>query len=302
MKKINLEKTQIMKRFLSLGIFLMGIVMLTVVSCSDEEHNYYSFTQEEQRIEHLVLFKLKPNITAQEKQEVINRFMALKNSLKNGKPYVNVEYGVQNSLEDVKGDYDLGFRVTFSSIADRDYYVGKPFLTAPGTFDPMHDDFKNFVGPYLDSDPANPNKGVLVFDYKSNEKGSGSNPNTGYRLDHWVLFKFKPGITESQKQEVVNRFLALKNSKKNGNPYITLLEYGSQNSKESVKGNYDVGFRVSFASEADRDYYVGKPFLTVPGTFDPMHDDFKNFVGAYLDLDSTNVNKGVLVFDYQVIR
>jgi hypothetical protein len=299
MKKNYLVKIETAMRLLGLGILLLW--MMTFVSCHDDD-NYDQSFQEQQRIEHLVLFKFRNNITSQEKQEVVNRFMALKNSLKDGKPYITIEYGSQNSQESVKGDYDIGFRVTFASIADRDYYVGKPFLNAPGTFDQMHDDFKNFVDPYLDSDPGNPNKGVLVFDFKSNENGNGSNPGMGYRLDHWVLFKFKQGITEPEKQEVINRFLALKNSKKNGVPYITLLEYGFQNSKESVKGDYDVGFRVSFVSEADRNYYVGKPFLNAPGTFDQMHDDFKSFVSPYLASDPNNPNKGVLVFDYEVIR
>lgn len=281
-------------------MLFLTYMITALISCDNDDKTHTS--EENQRIEHLVLFKFRSNITPEEKQEVINRFMALKNSLKNGKPYLNVEYGLPNSMEEVKGNYDIGFRVTFSSVEDRDYYVGKPFLNTPGTFDPMHDNFKNFVGPYLASNPNNPNEGVLVFDFKSNEKGSGSNPSTGYRLDHWVLFKFKPGTKDSDKQEVINRFLALKNSVKNGNPYITFIEHGNQNSKESVKGNYDVGFRVSFSSEADRNYYVGKPFLTAPGTFDPMHDDFKNFVGGYLDLDPNDPNKGVLVFDYQVVR
>jgi len=161
MKKNYLKKMRSFIKTLSLGILLI-CVLATFTSCDDDADDH----PEEQRIEHLVLFKFRPDITVQQKQEVISRFMALKNSLKNGKPYLNVEYGFQNSMESVKGDYDIGFRVTFSSIEDRDYYVGKPFLTAPGTYDPMHDDFKNFVGPYLDSDPANPNKGVLVFDYE----------------------------------------------------------------------------------------------------------------------------------------
>lgn len=164
----------------------------------------------------------------------------------------------------------------------------------------MHDDFKNFVGSYLASDPGNPNKGILVFDYQSNEKGSGHNPSSGYRLDHWVLFKFRTDVTESEKKEIITRFLALKDSKKNGASYITLLEYGYQNSRESAKGDYDIGFRVSFNSQADRDYYVGKPFLTAPGDYDPLHDDFKNFVDPYLASDPGNPHKGVLVFDYVV--
>ena len=284
LKKIS--QTSIKK----LGIIVSCMLILTYISCDNrkEEDNY----EKPQRIEHLVLFKFKPDITPTEKQEVINRFMALKNSLKNGKRYHNVEYGFQNSKEGLTQGLEIGFRVTFSSEEDRDYYVGKPSLTLAGTYDQDHDDFKNFVGPYLD-----PNQGVLVFDYNSNEKGNGSVPDTGYRLDHWVLFKFKKNINAAEKQEVINRFLVLRNSKKNGMPYISFLEYGFQNSKENLDRGYEVGFRISFTSEADRDYYVGKPFLTTPNTFDPQHNDFKNFVGPYLDS-----NNGAFVFDYQVIR
>ena len=151
----------------ALGIFLMCILNIVALYCNAlYSDNDYSHKQ--QKIEHVVLFKFRPNITAGEKQEIINRFLALKNSRKNGAPYIALlEYGYQNSKEKIKGNYDIGFRVSFTSEADRDYYVGKPFLMAPGTYDPMHEDFKNFVGSYLDSDPENPNKGILVFDYKA---------------------------------------------------------------------------------------------------------------------------------------
>ncbi len=166
---------------LSLGIFLL----LTLNANSNEQNHFY----EEQTIVHLVLFKFRSNITLLEKKEVINQFMALKSSLKYGKPYLTIEYGFQNSKENIKGDYDIGFTVTFASVEDRDYYVGKPFLSEPRTFDQMHDDFKNFVDPYLAAASDNPNKDVLVFDFKSNEKESMNHPRAVYRLDHWLLFK-----------------------------------------------------------------------------------------------------------------
>lgn len=273
---------------LRIMIFFMSI--LACISCDNkrEEHD----SQKNMRIEHLVLFKFRPNITQAEKQEIINRFMALKNSLKNGKRYHNIEFGFQNSKEGLSQGLEIGFRVTFSSEEDRDYYVGKPFLSLPGTYDQDHDAFKSFVGPYLD-----PNQGVLVFDYNSNIKGNESIADAGYRLDHWVLFKFKKNSTSLEKQEVINRFLALKKSKKNGIPYISFLEYGFQNSKENLDRGYEVGFRISFTSEAERDYYVGKPFFSLPGTYDKNHDAFKKFVRSYLD-----PNNGAFVFDYQVIR
>ncbi|HFK5508551.1 Dabb family protein [Elizabethkingia anophelis] len=277
-----------------ISLFVTGIcflLMLNVFSCRENTSDDYL---QENRIEHLVLFKFKPTVTSQEKQEIINRFMALNNSLKDGKRYVKIEYGFQNSRVEAKGNYDVGFRVVFNSLADRDYYVGKiDGLPTPDNYDKMHDAFKNFVGPYLDVDDPVTN-GVLVFDYTSNEKGSGSIPDQGYRLDHWTLFKLKPNISEAQRQEVINGFLALKNSTKNGAAYINLIEYGYPNSKEGADRGFEIGFRVSFSSQADRDYYEGKPFLTQPGTFDPNHDKYRDFVSPFLDK--------VLVYDYEVKR
>lgn len=50
-----------------------------------------------------------------------------------------------------------GYIVTFSSVADRDYFVGRPFHYP---YDPHHDAFKQFVGPLLDKED-----GVIVFDF-----------------------------------------------------------------------------------------------------------------------------------------
>ncbi|WP_159295213.1 Dabb family protein [Tenacibaculum maritimum] len=116
------------------------------------------------------------------------------------------------------------------------------------------------------------------------------------KIRHIVLFKFKESITTSERNEVIKRFTDLRNTTKNGKKYIHSIEYGNQNSKEGVDKDYEIAFLVTFNSLADRDYYVGKPFLTAPGTFDPQHDAFKNFVGPFLDLE--NANGGVLVFDY----
>ncbi|CAA7386018.1 Dabb family protein [Chryseobacterium fistulae] len=299
MRKISITK-RIIQSF-TLGLCLIALV--SAISCNNNEDEMQPMpvNQVSERIEHLVLFKFKPSVTMQQRQEVVNRFMALGNSLKDGKPYLKVEYGIQNSKVAAKGNYDVGFRVVFNSIADRDYYVGKiDGQPTPAAFDPMHDAFKNFVGPLLDvDDPAT--GGVLVFDFKSNETGNGSIPETGYRLDHWTLFRFKPNVTQSQKQEVIDGFLALKNSKKDGSPYIKFIEYGYQNSKEGADRGYEVGFRISFASEADRDYFEGKPFQTAPGTFDPMHDAYRTFAEKFLDIDP-DLSKGVMVYDYEVKR
>ena len=301
MKKSNLNNLT-EKAIKSFAFGLSFIILVSSMSCHNDDMQFNTLqSQETERIEHLVLFKFKSSVTVQQKQDVVDRFMALNNSLKDGKPYVKIEYGIQNSKVAAKGNYDVGFRVTFKSLEDRDYYVGKiDGQLTPTTFDQMHDDFKNFVGPLLDLNDPNTD-GVLVFDFKSNEKGNGSIPETGYRLDHWTLLKFKPNVTEAQKQAVIDGFLALKDSQKNGTPYIKLIEFGYQNSKEGAGRGYEIGFRVSFTSEADRDYYEGKPFQTAPGTFDPMHDVYRAFAEQFLDIDP-DISKGVMVYDYEVKR
>lgn len=282
------------KNNVSRSLWAGFIIILSIcfIAC-DERKDNSEFTQDS-RVEHLVLFKFKPTITSEEKQEVVNRFMALSNSLKDGKTYVKIEYGFQNSMVVAKGNYDVGFRVTFKSLTDRDYYVGRiEGQPVPAEYDKMHDAFKSFVGPYLDVDDPQ-TKGVLVFDYTSNEKGNGSIPDNGYRLDHWTLFKFKTGVSLAQKKEIITGFLDLKNSNRNGKPYISFIEYGQQNSKEGAERGFELGLRVSFTSEEDRNYYEGKPFLTQPGTYDPNHDKYRDFVTPFLDK--------VLVYDYEVKR
>ncbi|WP_322545189.1 Dabb family protein [Elizabethkingia miricola] len=250
--------------------------------------------KQESRIEHLVLFRFKNTITLQEKEDIINRFMALKNSLKDGKHYMKIEYGFQKSRGVKKGNYDVGFRVTFNSMEDRDYYVGKiEGQPVPVRYDHMHDAFKNFVSPYLDIDDLE-TKGILVFDYVSNEKGDRSVPDNGYRLHQWTLFKLKAGVSQTQKQEIINFFLALKNNIKNKMSYIEHIEYGEQNSKEGLNRGFELIFRVSFNSKIDRDYYNSHSFLSQIGILDPNYIKYKDCIFPFLD--------EVLVYDYEVKR
>ncbi|MCV6631286.1 MAG: Dabb family protein [Flavobacteriaceae bacterium] len=116
-------------------------------------------------------------------------------------------------------------------------------------------------------------------------------------IRHIVLFKYKESVTKAQKDEVISKFMALKQSKKDGETYIRDIEYGYQNSKEGVSRGYEIAFLVSFNSIADRDYYVGQPFITEAGKFDAQHDAFKAFVGPLLATEN-----GVLVYDYDAIK
>jgi hypothetical protein len=112
-------------------------------------------------VKHTVFFRFKPNTTEDVQREVMKRFLALKDLCVNpstGQPYIlSLVAGTANSPEGLDQNKTQGYIVTFSSVSDRNYYVGQPFYTP---FDPHHDAFKKFVGPYVDAGP-----GVFVFDF-----------------------------------------------------------------------------------------------------------------------------------------
>ncbi|RFT83794.1 Dabb family protein [Serratia marcescens] len=116
-------------------------------------------------------------------------------------------------------------------------------------------------------------------------------------LKHIVLFKYKKTITQAQRDAVTSRFLSLKRSMRPGAdaPYILSIVEGVQNSGEGVDGGFEQGFIVTFKSEGDRNYYVGKPLVDTEGDYDEAHDAFKQFVAPLLSDDN-----GVLVFDFSL--
>lgn len=113
-------------------------------------------------------------------------------------------------------------------------------------------------------------------------------------VKHIVLFKFGNDVTEAQREEVADRFLAMqKTATRNGEPYIESIVVGEQNSGEGVAHGFEQGYVVTFASEGDRNYYVGAPIVGDPQHYDAVHQKFKEFVGPLLAKDN-----GVLVFDF----
>nr|WP_246314766.1 Dabb family protein [Kineococcus aurantiacus] len=109
---------------------------------------------------------------------------------------------------------------------------------------------------------------------------------------HVVLFRYRPEVDADQREEVLRRFRALADSPRDGAPYIVSIEAGPQTSGEGVDGGFDHGIVVTFASEGDRNHYVGTPVVEDPAFSDPEHARFKEFVGPLL--------ADVLVFDVAV--
>ncbi|AGE16442.1 Dabb family protein [Serratia marcescens] len=142
-----------------------------------------------------------------------------------------------------------------------------------------------------------------MFDKLSQQRqsvGSGVFTAGDYKpglLKHVVLFKYKKTVTQAQRDAVTSRFLSLKRSMRPGAdaPYILSIVEGVQNSGEGVDGGFEQGFIVTFKSEGDRNYYVGKPLVDTEGDYDEAHDAFKQFVAPLLSDDN-----GVLVFDFSL--
>lgn len=111
-------------------------------------------------IKHIVLFRYQPQVSDSEQKLVLNRFLALKQSTRAGKPYImDIIAGQQISGEAADGGFQQAFIVTFQSQGDRNFYVGEPIVTDSRYYDAQHAEFKQFVYPYLAND------GVLVFDF-----------------------------------------------------------------------------------------------------------------------------------------
>lgn len=111
-------------------------------------------------VRHMVMFQFKPSATQAQRAEVTQRFMALAQLSRrpDGTPVITaLEAGPQDSGENADLGLDYGYLVSFKSAGDRNYYVGRPIVQKEGHFDPAHDAFKTFAGPYLQK--------VVVFDF-----------------------------------------------------------------------------------------------------------------------------------------
>ncbi|MCU1407467.1 MAG: hypothetical protein JWQ43_3770 [Glaciihabitans sp.] len=119
-------------------------------------------------------------------------------------------------------------------------------------------------------------------------------------IHHIVLFRFAGSTTEGQRHEVERRFreLAFTPHPDGTGPYIRSITAGAQSSGEGAAHGFELGFVVRFASEGDRNFYVGAPLVEDATLFDHRHAAFKEFVGPLLEADGN----GVLVFDFADTR
>jgi len=95
-------------------------------------------------LRHVVLFKFKDGTASTDIKKVEDAFRALPSKIKEIK---SLEWGTNNSPENINQGFTHCFFVTFSSEEDRAVYLPHP----------AHKEFGKILGPYLDK--------VLVLDY-----------------------------------------------------------------------------------------------------------------------------------------
>ncbi|OIN57830.1 Dabb family protein [Arsenicibacter rosenii] len=91
---------------------------------------------EKKELQHVVLFKFKPEATPAKVQEIVDAFNALPGKISEIKKY---QWGTNNSPEKHDKGLTHAFILTFDSDKDRDTYLVHP----------AHKDFGKIVGPWL---------------------------------------------------------------------------------------------------------------------------------------------------------
>ncbi len=122
-----------MKKFLPL--LLIFIAMTSFVNAQNATGKL---------LRHTVLFKFKDGTAAADIKKVEDAFRALPSKIKEIK---SLEWGTNNSPENLNQGFTHCFFLTFSSEADRAAYLPHP----------AHKEFGKILGPYLDK--------VLVIDF-----------------------------------------------------------------------------------------------------------------------------------------
>lgn len=111
---------------------------------------------------------------------------------------------------------------------------------------------------------------------------------------HMVMFRFTQQATPAERNEVTKRFVALArlSHRPDGSSVVLSIETGPQISGENADMGLEQAYLLTFRSEGDRNFYVGRPAVSDPHYFDPAHEAFKAFAAPYL--------QNVVVFDYPV--
>ena len=122
----------------------MKKIIAIIVTCFIAAIVISATGKETKMLRHVVLFKFKDNATPDQVKKVENAFLALPSAIKEIK---DIEWGINNSPENLNQGLTHCFFLSFNSEKDRDAYLPHP----------AHKAFGAILTPYLDK--------VVVVDY-----------------------------------------------------------------------------------------------------------------------------------------
>ncbi len=123
-----------------------------------------------------------------------------------------------------------------------------------------------------------------------------SSPTASANIFHVIAFRYKAEVTPAQRTDFARRIVALKNSaKRDGRPYIVSVKGGRAISREGYDQRFQQMYVMEFKSTADRDYFVGQPYLPA---MDPAHREVVDRLLPSIESDDAGKLTGTFVFDF----
>lgn len=113
---------------------------------------------------------------------------------------------------------------------------------------------------------------------------------------HVLSFRYKPNVTASQRADLARRIIELRQTaRRDGRPYIVSIRGGSAVSREGFDQKFQQLFIIEFKTVADRNYFVGPPYLKV---MDPVHSAVADRVMPNVERAADGALTGIFVFDF----
>jgi hypothetical protein len=117
---------------------------------------------------------------------------------------------------------------------------------------------------------------------------------------HVLAFRFKPGVSAATKADFARRFVELKDSARRAwMPYIVSTEGGRGASHEGFDLGFEYAFVVSLKETADRNFFVGPPYLPA---MDPAYKLAAGFGIPQLEAGASGRSIGIFAFDFLTAR
>lgn len=114
-------------------------------------------------------------------------------------------------------------------------------------------------------------------------------------VHHVVMIRFKSGVDQAKRASIIEQFMAMqKSAVRDGRHYIVSAETGPQISGEGASHGLEQAFIFTFASQGDRNYFIGTPVVNDPKYYEPVHAAFKKV------LIPTLAKNGLVSFDFPV--